>query len=186
MNENAFEPYPVFETERLKLRPMAKEDTELVFKFNSNLESLKYVARDPWTEMDQAIEKMKIFEDAYKKREAIWWVYHLKSEDKPIGYGGIFNIEKANNKAEIGYGLLPGYSGKGFMTEALGKMVDFGVNKLKLHRIYAIIDPGNIGSEKVIEKFEFKKEGVLKDHFYARKKYFDMGMYALINKNIDW
>ena len=130
-------------------------------------------------------EKMKEFEDAYNERKAIWWVYHLKSEDKQIGYGGIFNIEKANNKAEIGYGLVPGYWGKGIMTEALGKMVEFGVNKLKLHRIYAIIVPGNIGSEKVISKFNFEKEGVLRDNSFARKKYFDMGMYSLINPNSD-
>jgi RimJ/RimL family protein N-acetyltransferase len=45
--------------------------------------------------------------------------------------------------------------------------------------------PGNIGSEKVIEKSGFEKEGVLRDHSYAREKYFDMSMYSLINKNSD-
>ncbi|MGD8305619.1 MAG: GNAT family protein [Ignavibacteria bacterium] len=186
MNENAFEPYPIFETERLVLGELNESDIELVFEFNSNLEAIEYVARDPWTDIEQAKERMNFFIDAYHKKEAIWWSIKLKSENKVIGYCGLFNIEKEHNKVEIGYGLLPGNYGKGLMTEAIKEIVDFAVNKLKLHRIYGIVVPGNTASEKILENFGFKREGVLKDYSYARKKYFDMGMFALINENSDW
>jgi len=186
MNEKVFEPYPEFETGRLFLRKLKGSDTALVFEFNSNLESLQFIPRDPWTDIKQATEKMDFFIEAYKKKEAIWWSFTLKETGKVIGYGGVFNIDKDNNKAEIGYGLLPGNSGKGLMTEALSKIVNFTVDQLKLHRIYALVVPGNTGSEKVLEKFGFNKEGVLRHHKYSRKKYFDMGMFSLINDKSDW
>ncbi len=90
----------------------------------------------------------------------------MESQYQPyqlIGYGGLFDINFEASKA-------------------VERIVDFGINDMQLHRIYGYIDPGNIASIKIIEKFNFKKEGILKDDAFARNKYFDMSVYALINK----
>jgi len=114
----------------------------------------------------------------------LWWTFTLKEakNNQLIGYGGLFDINIEASKAEIGYGLLQEYWGQGIISEAIKKIVDFGINKMELHRIYGYIDPQNIPSIKVIEKFNFKKEGILKDDTFARNKYFDMSVYAIINK----
>jgi ribosomal-protein-alanine N-acetyltransferase len=105
----------------------------------------------------------------------------LKTDDNFIGHGGLFDIDKENGKAEIGYGLLPGYWGKGYNSEAVEKIIDFGLKEMKLHRIYGLIVPGNDASVRVLEKFGFQKEGLLRDNGFARNKYFDMGIYSFIN-----
>ncbi|MCK5076019.1 MAG: GNAT family N-acetyltransferase, partial [Calditrichia bacterium] len=84
--------------------------------------------------------------------------------------------------AEIGYGLLQQFWGQGIISESVEKIVDFGINEMKLHRIYGYIDPENIASIKVVEKFNFVREGILKDDTFARSRYFDMCVYALINE----
>ncbi len=49
---------------------------------------------------------------------------------------------------------------KGYTTEALTKLLDFGFNELKLHRIEAGCAIENIASNKVLEKVGMTKEGI--------------------------
>jgi len=93
----------------------------------------------------------------------------------------LFDINSENHKAEIGYGLLQQYWGQGIISEAVKKIVNFALNTMKLHRIYAYIDHENIPSIKIVEKLNFEREGILKDDDFARNRYFDMCVYALIN-----
>jgi ribosomal-protein-alanine N-acetyltransferase len=181
MNEKIFDTFPALETSRLILRQIKEEDTEGIYKFNSDIKSLQFIARNTYTKMEQATEKFEQFQNAYSERKAIWWTYTLKTDDNFIGHGGLFDIDKENGKAEIGYGLLPGYWGKGYNSEAVEKIIDFGLKEMKLHRIYGLIVPGNDASVRVLEKFGFQKEGLLRDNGFARNKYFDMGIYSFIN-----
>ena len=184
MNEKVFDSFPILETKRLIIRPMIEEDATQVFKFNSSLEMLKYVPRDQFKEIEEGIKKTESFINGFEEKNALWWTFTLKEakNNQLIGYGGLFDINIEGSKAEIGYGLLQEFWGQGIISEAIKKIVDFGINKMELHRIYGYIDPQNIPSIKVIEKFNFKKEGILKDDAFARNKYFDMSIYALINK----
>ena len=185
MEEKVFKSFPVLETERLILRQINEKDAPQVFEFNSSLEMLKYVPRDPFTKPEQGIKKTKDFINGFVEKKGIWWTFALKSKkesDKLIGYGGLFDISIENNKAEVGYGLLQEYCGQGIISEAVEKLVDFGLKEMKLHRIYAYIDPENITSIKIVGKFNFVREGILKDDAFARSRYFDMCVYALINE----
>lgn len=93
----------------------------------------------------------------------------------------MFEINNESNKAEIGYGLLPDYWGKGIMSEVGEKLVDFGFNDIKLHKIYRRITPGHKASIRILEKLGFNKEGEFKDDEFAQNKYFDTAYYSLIN-----
>ena len=181
MNENIFKPYPILRTERLILRQIKTEDIDGIFKFNSDINSLKYIARDPYEKREQAEDRVKFFDEMYKTKKAVWWTFTTKEADDLIGYGGIFEIDKTNNRAEIGYGLLPEFWGNGFISEAMKAMVDFGLNKLQVHKLYAIVDPNNGASIKILEKNNFQREGILCEHLFARGKYFDMCYYGRIN-----
>jgi ribosomal-protein-alanine N-acetyltransferase len=119
----------------------------------------------------------------YKTKKAIWWTFTQRPFSELIGYGGIFEIDKNNNHAEIGYGLLPEFWGKGFVSEAMKAMSDFGLTNLQLHKLYAIVDPNNGASIKVLEKNNFHLEGLLRDHLFARGKYFDMCYYSKIKND---
>ncbi len=186
MDEKTFEIFPVLETERLILRQMHEKDAPQVFDFNSNLETLRYVPRDPFTKIEQGLKKTNDLINGFKEKKALWWTFILKTDinnDKLIGYGGLFDINVEATKAELGYGLLQPYWGQGIISEAVKKIVEYGFYEMKLHRIYALIDPANTASIKIVEKQNFIQEGLLKDDAYARNKYFDMLMYALVQKN---
>ena len=181
MNEKVFEPFPILETDRIILRQIKEKDIESIYRFYSDRESLKYIARDLFTKIEKAVEKVNLFQKYYEERKAIWWTFNQKPKDEFIGFGGLFEISKESNKAEIGYGLLPEYWGNGIMSEVVEKLVDFGFNEMKLHKIYGRITPGHNASIRILEKFGFQKEGVLRDDEFAQNKYFDTAIYSLIN-----
>ena len=97
---------------------------------------------------------------------------------------GIVNIEKRDNKAHIGYFVAKNQRGKGYCTEACTSLLDFGFNKIKLHRININHVKGNIGSKKVILKLGCKFEGVEREGSKPplSKKYQDHLLYAIL----DW
>ncbi len=75
---------------------------------------------------------------------------------------GLFGLKLSNNKykrGEIWYKFHSDHWNKGFATEVLVAMIDFGFNTLNLHRIQAGCAVGNIGSIKVLEKAGMIKEG---------------------------
>lgn len=183
MNKEVFDPFPILETNRIILRSIKEDDIPGIYTFYSRSDTLKNIARDLFTKKEQAIERVNLFHKNYEERKAIWWTFTEKPKDEFIGFGGMFEISTESNKAEIGYGLLPDYWGKGIMSEVVEKMVDFGFNDMKLHKIYGRISPGHKASIRILEKLGFKKEGEFKDDEFAQNKYFDTAIYALINHN---
>ena len=182
MNEKIFESFPVLKTEHLILRRMEEEDIQGLYNFYSDPKSLKYIARNLLTDIDQAVEKLKIFDQLFINKIGIWWAFNKKGEEIFIGFGGFFEVDKEANKAEIGYGFLPGNWGKGYGTEAVEILTEFGLKELQLHKIYANVDPENKASVRLLENFGYKREGLFKDHDYAQNKYFDTAVYTVISK----
>jgi ribosomal-protein-alanine N-acetyltransferase len=75
---------------------------------------------------------------------------------------GLFGLKLWANKhrrGEIWYKLHSDYWGKGYATEALNLILDFGFDTLNLHRIQAGCAVANIGSIKVLEKAGMIREG---------------------------
>ena len=181
MNSTIFGKFPTLETSRLHLQQLSFQDTNKVFEFNSDPMALKYVAREPFTKIEQAEEKVKDFINAYTDKKGIWWSFKMKDTNAFIGYGGIFNINQSDQNAEIGYGLLQPFWRQGYISEIVKELVTFAFNQVRLHRLYAIVLPGNEASVKVLNNNGFKLEGTLKDNAFARKQYFDNLVFGLIN-----
>jgi ribosomal-protein-alanine N-acetyltransferase len=180
MNKEIFKNFPVLETERVILRKMLESDIDVVYDFNSCNESLDYIVREPFKSKEDAKEKLSYFQTSIKEKSAFWWVFTLKETGEDIGYGGLFDISKEHNRAEIGYGLIKKYWNKGYMSEILTGMLRFAISTAEFHKIYGIVIPGNDASIRLLEKNNFKKEAHLEKHSFARGRYFDETIYSLI------
>jgi [ribosomal protein S5]-alanine N-acetyltransferase len=62
-----------------------------------------------------------------------------------------------DGSVEIGYNLLEEYWGKGYGFEIAETLMDFLILKTEKCNIYALIEPENIGSVKIVEKLGFQK-----------------------------
>ena len=160
---------------------MKDADIELIYQFNSSLETLKYVCRDLYTDLNQAKNRYEEFKKHYLEQKAIWWVIEQKTDQLKLGYCGLFNMAHGPKSAEIGYGILKPFWRKGIASETITALISYGIHSLELHRIHASITPENLGSIKALVNNGFTLEGQLKDVDFARNQYFDRLIYAYLN-----
>lgn len=76
-----------------------------------------------------------------------------------IGLFGLKLWSKKHRRGEVWYKIHSKHWNNGLATEILATMIDFGFDKLNLHRIQAGCAVGNIGSIKVLEKVGMVREG---------------------------
>ena len=177
MNEQPFLVFPELSTPRVDLRQVGSEDLDLVFAFNADSQALRHVVRDLYTTRAQAEEKVESFREGYRRREGLWWTFIRRATGRAMGYGGLFELDHAAGTAEIGYGLLPEFWGRGFMTEIGAELMRFGWEELQLTGMRAQIVPGNTASEKLLLRHGFERREVVPDHGQARGLSFAMGLY---------
>lgn len=185
MVEINFNPFPILSSARLNFRKITKEDAHEIFLMRSNKDLMKYIPRPIATNIDDALEHIKMITEKIDNNIGINWAITEKYSEtnKLIGIIGHFKIDKDNYRSEIGYMLLPNYHNKGYITEAVATMINFGFKKLNLHSIEAIIDPENKSSEKVLQKNNFIKEAHLKENEYYNGQFLDTVIYSILNKN---
>ncbi len=87
---------------------------------------------------------------------------------------------KIYKKAEVWYILYPTYWNKGYATEVLAAMIDFGFATLHLHRIQAGCAAGNIGSIKILEKVGMVREGRGRQILPLRSGWSDNFEYSIL------
>lgn len=64
-------------------------------------------------------------------------------------------------------------------------MVRFAFRERNAHRLYALIDPENVGSYKLAERIGFRREGHQKCAQLVRGEWRDSLVYGLLESDID-
>ncbi len=114
-----------------------------------------------------------------------FWLYR-KGEDRIIGMVVLNNLVRgAFQSAFLGYNLDEKESGKGFMGEALKRVIDFAFNTLKLHRIEANIMPRNKRSIELVRKLGFHNEGLAIKYLKINGVWEDHIHMVLLNNKMD-
>lgn len=106
-----------------------------------------------------------------------------KKNNIVIGSCGFHKWEKDHARSEIGYEIHSKYQNKGYMSEAIKELIDYGFDKMKLNRIEALVDPDNKNSIGILEKNAFIKEGVLRGHFKNGTEFEDSVVYSLLKSD---
>ncbi len=184
INDNIFDTFPNLETERLQLTEFVKGDAEELFKIRSDERVMKYLDRDPHksvAESELMIEKMI---EIYNNKSGINWIISKKDSLSVIGYIGYWRLIRENLRAEVGYAMKPEYWGNGYMQEALNKVIEFGFKEFCLHSIEGNVNPNNLGSIKLLEKFGFKREAYFKEDYFYNGKFLDTVIYSLLETDI--
>ena len=83
--------------------------------------------------------------------------------------------------AQIGYWIGEPHAGKGYMTDAVRTLVQYGFDRLDLHRLEAACIPGNLRSVRVLEKAGFAREGLLKSYLKINGQWQDHLLFARIS-----
>jgi len=102
-----------------------------------------------------------------------------KASETIIGRCGLHKWNVEHKRAEIGYVMADArFKGKGLMTEAIKAIIDYGFTKMKLNRTEALVGIGNVPSLRIMEKFKFKKEGILRQYFHISTQFEDSVLFS--------
>lgn len=183
MLEINFSPFPILKTKRLVLRRVDANDADIILAIRSNDDVMKYIPRPYLKNKEEALELITMFDDKIENGIGInWGITFLEEPEKLLGIIGLYRIKPEHYRAEVGYMLHPKYNGNGITSEALQKVVEYGLKQMQLHSIEAILDPENKGSEKVLLKNGFVKEGHFIENEYYEGRFLDTLIYSLLNK----
>ncbi|MCH7323219.1 GNAT family N-acetyltransferase [Solibacillus sp. MA9] len=98
-----------------------------------------------------------------------------------IGHISLYSIKRLPySSCFVGYSMDERYIGRGITTEAVRLLLEFGFNRLNIHRIEAYVAPQNIASIKVLEKSGFTREGLLRQLLFINGVWVDHYMYAIL------
>ncbi len=181
-----FSKTPVFETDRLVIRPMKMFDAFDMYSYAHLPQTSKFLTWSPHTDIEYTKNYLAFIIAKYKAGEFYDFAVTLKSEDgKMIGTCGFSRIDFSNNIGEIGYVIAPDYRGNGYAAEAAKEIIKFGFAELGLNRIEAKYIVENNASRAVMEKCGLRFEGIARHGMLVKGEYRDIGICSLLKSEYD-
>ncbi len=172
--------FPRLETDRLVLREISREDAEGIFACFSNENVMRYYGQETLNNLEQAEAFVEFFANSYKEKKGIRWGIERKGTHGIIGTIGFNSWSPKHKRAEIGYEIHPKQWRKGFTSESILKVIQYGFDELGLTRIGAVVFTENEASNQLLSKVGFQKEGILRNYMYQNGKPHDTYIYSLI------
>lgn len=175
-----FSKMPVLQTERLTLRKLTPRDAQDMFDYAHRADVTRYLTWSPHPDVRYSREYLEYLQGRYAGGMYYDWGVIDRSNGKMIGTCGFTSFNCTHDKAEIGYVLHPDYWGKGLAAEAVKKILDFGFEKLRLHRIEAKFMKENARSLRVMEKVGMTFEGYEREAMLIKGRYVTVGTCAIL------
>jgi len=173
-------------TERLNLRPISEKDIENIHKLHSLEETDQFNTLGIPKHLDEtkSIVEKWISENNLENNKIYTFSIEFIENQEFIGLIGI-NLGKEKYKnAEVWFKLDYAFWNKGFATESLRKIIDFGFETLQLHRIEAGCAIGNIGSISVLEKVGMFREAHTRKLLPLKSGWSDNYGYAILTTDL--
>ena len=177
--------FPLLTTDRLVLRKLEIDDAGELLKLRSDESVNKYLERPKSRTINEVIEFINKIQAGISKNESFYWAISLKNESKLIGTICLWNLDKENSRAEVGYELLPAYQGKGLMQEALSKIIECGFQILGFKTITAYTDSANERSVRILEKNNFRRDKALEYEYFQKEGFGNEVIYSLKSTTIE-
>lgn len=155
------------ETERLILRPFEDGDAPALMAIMNAPDVTANLLISPTFSEEDVAETIRKRIEALENRERYCLAVVLKDTGTLIGMCSLTGVSWEHMHAELVYYLGKEFWGKGCMTEAAGRMVQFGFEELGLERIRVGCFARNKASARIIEKLGFKSEGLAR-HAYCK------------------
>ncbi|MCR8842461.1 GNAT family N-acetyltransferase [Paenibacillus sp. SC116] len=165
-------------TERLHLRKMKESDSSSLFTIWSDPDVTQFMNVTSFTNEDQAKDMIKLLDELSKDNKAIRLSIIEMESNEIIGSCGFNYLDFEHAKAEIGYDMAKAYWGKGYASEAVRSLLDYGFSTLNLNRIEAKVELENVSSIKLLQKLNFTLEGTLRQYERVNGRFNDLHMYS--------
>ncbi|KAF8388082.1 hypothetical protein HHK36_026748 [Tetracentron sinense] len=158
---------------KLTLRAFKVSDVDDFMEWASDEEVTRYCRWNTYTSREDALN---FLEDVIMSHP---WYRAICIDHRPVGSIYVMpGTGKNGRRGEIGYALGSKYWGQGIATLAVKMVVSCVFKDLPyLERVEGLVYAENKGSQMVLEKAGFVKEGVLRKYFFVKGESRDIVVY---------
>ncbi len=170
-------------TERLSIRPSAREDAAAFFAYRRLPDVSEWLPR---LSTDEAAVAERFEDDDFLRRTLVIEVDGRVVGDLFLDRTDCWAQAEAQDsenlqQAEIGWALDPAYQGRGLALEAVTALVGLCFGELGLRRVFATCFADNTGSWRLMEKLGMRREAhTVKDALHRDRGWVDGFTYALL------
>lgn len=161
----------LLETKRIYLRPFESTDIDTYFPglFDAEMRRLTGTQNSfTRTQVERYIE------NAAQDDSRLMLLIALQENDQVIGEIALMDMHTKNRSAHIRIAIdHTEHQGKGYGSEALLLMLDYGFGICNLHRIELEVYAFNQRAIRTYEKLGFQREGLRRDALYYNHQYHD-------------
>jgi len=171
---------------RLILRKFDYSDTENMLEFWISDPEIQFLYFEPIYRTKKEVKKLLAeYVSSYEKQDYYRWAIIEKRSSYCIGQIAYFLIDTKNHFGEIEFCIGKKFQEKGYGAEAIQAILDYGFNKINLHKVQVCHEESNLASKALIKKSKFVYEGTLRDYFFMDGDYGNRSYYSMLKKEYE-
>lgn len=162
----------------LVLRALEPADAPALLSYLSDPRVYESTSADPWT---RGTVETFIQANTAGTLDGRWCRLGIlvQGDSAICGSIGLFNVDRTNCHAEIGYDLSPNQWGRGITTVAASLLLDWAFAN-GFNRMEATVMVGNDRSLAVLRRLGFQQEGLLRQYKNVRGHFRDFSLWSLL------
>lgn len=138
------------------IKPIVTENTLAgCFRLYADSNLGKFNLWKPVISIPEMENRIELFERQWCQNIRFRWLLEHKINGEILGDIVIVRIDERWNEIEVGFNLAADYHKRGYMNEALSKLIEFSLKEFKLNRITALICSQNTAAIKTVRKLNF-------------------------------
>lgn len=168
---------------RLVLRSLRLSDSAEMYKYRSDPRVSRFQMWEP-QDLAEVLSFIKGLLDLKPDTPGSWYQLGitLKETGILIGDCGLHFPTSKPDQVEIGITLSCLHQGKGYATEAVERILEYLFEGLGKHRVYALVDPRNGASIRLLERVGMRREGHLRESVWIKGEWADDVIYAILEQ----
>jgi RimJ/RimL family protein N-acetyltransferase len=113
----------------------------------------------------------------------VWFRFAIEAAEGTLLGDCMLQVREDDpRQAEIGFTLALGYQGRGYATEAVRALLDYGFRTLGLHRVVAVTDARNDAAARLLQRIGMRREAHFIQNVWYKGAWGDEFSFALLRE----
>lgn len=170
---------------KLYFRAFEYEDLHFINIMRNNENNFIYTCGNKY--YTSSIRDKEWIEDKiFNNKTQLYFIICTRSDNIPIGYISVINIDFVNRKAQYGGVIISEkYSGNGYGKEATRLILNHIFDEMGLNMFYGYWREDHKVSIKMGEKNGFKIDGLVRDYVYKQGKFHNAYILSILKSEYD-
>jgi RimJ/RimL family protein N-acetyltransferase len=170
------------ETERLTLRRFRISDAPALLALYGDPDVVRYLYSEPMQPdgLGEALFRRLRTPALESEGDLLELAAVLRATGQFVGAMTFFHRSRVHARGELGYTMLPRFTGLGLAQEGALALLQVGFDLLGLHRMEGQCDARNLASAAVMRKIGMRQEAHFRENEFVKGEWTDAFVFAML------